>query len=163
VMVAFPLFASGLIRLWQPTEMTMKVQTFSAILDESPGEAFAMTPYIRFDKDKEGRQIPEDVRFMLELRRNPEDFVGVQFQIAINSGPNGKVPYMYAVFICRGEGPSFLRISAMDFDSFVKETEPDQDYSTVVIRQPTESGGYHTTAANCRRLFLAVLARLNEL
>ena len=163
VMVLFPLFTSGLIKLWKPAEMTMKVQTFTAILDESPGKAFAMTPYIRFDKDKEGRQIPEDVRFMLELRRNPEDFVGVQFQIAINNGPNGKVPYMYAVFLCRGEGPTFHRISNMDFGSFITEKEADPEHSTVVIRQPTKNQGYHTTSSDCRRLFLAVLSRLNAL
>ena len=101
--------------------------------------------------------------YTIELRRNPEDFVGVQFQIAVNSGPNGKVPYMYAVFLCRGKGKSFRSISEMDFGSFIVEPGGDEEYGTVVVRQQTTGTGYHTDSSDCRRLYLLAAARLTAL
>ena len=44
---------------------------------------------------------------MVEPRRKPADFLGAQFQVAVNNGPNGAVPYLYAVFLCRGKGPTY--------------------------------------------------------
>jgi hypothetical protein len=160
--VAVPLLFSGLVKLWVPAELSMKMDTFTSILDISLPKDLKLTPYIRFDKDKEGRKIPEDLRFLLEKSRMPEDLVGAQFQIAVNNGPNGKVPYMYAVFICRGKGPSFQRISQDDFNRFIKETGGDDEYGTIVIRQPTENGGYHTDDKDCKRLYRTVATSLSE-
>ncbi len=86
--------------------------------------------------------------------------VGIQMQIAVNKGPNGKVPYMYAVFLCRGSGVSFQKISKMDFRAFIREPGGDEEYGTIVIRQKTDSGGYHTTPLDCRRLYLTVTSKL---
>jgi len=163
MVVAVPLFFTGLIRLWTPAELAMKTKAFTPVVDRDPGQGLVMTPYLRFDKDREGRQIPEDVRFMLELRRNPEDFVGVQFQIAVNTGPNGKAPYMYAVFLCRGKGETFRRIARTDFGSFIVEPGGDEEYGTVVVRQQTSGTGYHTDARDCRRLLDTVTSSLKRL
>jgi hypothetical protein len=160
LIVAAPLFSTGLVKIWTPADLAMKVRTFSAIIDEDPGTGIVITPYLRLDRDAEGRQIPEDVRFMVELKRNPDDFVGIQMQIAVNSGPKGKVPYMYAVFLCRGSGVSFQKISKMDFGAFIMEPGGDEEYGTIVIRQKTGGTGYHTTPSDCRRLYLTVTSKL---
>jgi hypothetical protein len=82
---------TGTVKLWTPAELRMKMASFNAVLieAEAAGKSLITTPYLRFDKDKENRQIPEDIRLMIEPRRKPADFVGVQFQVAINNGPNG--------------------------------------------------------------------------
>jgi len=161
-----PLFFSGNVTLWTPAELQMKLSCFEAVLqDYKEGGDLIVTPYLRLDKDKEGRQIPEDIRFMVEPRRKPEDFLGVQFQVAINNGANGKVPYMYSVFLCKGKGNAFSKAAAMTFQGMEKEPGGDKEYGWVVVRQRTSGGGYHTTDADCRRLFSLVkesLAGLKE-
>ena len=161
----FPIFFTGAINLWTPGELTMKMQRFNSVLSNrmDSSQNIKITPYIRFDKDKEGRQIPEDIRFMVESKRKPEDFMGVQLQIAINKGPNGAVPYMYAVFLCKGKGASYSKIGKMDFSNMIKTAGGDNKYGHIVIRQNTGGGGYHTTNNQCVRLYELILAKIKEL
>ena len=100
---------------------------------------------------------------MIELRRNPDDFVGIQLQVAINKGPNGAVPYMYAVFLCRGKGATFRALSAADYGGYVTEAGGDDEYGTVVVRQQTSGNGYRTTPAQCRHLVDTVVSRMRSL
>jgi hypothetical protein len=150
-----PLFISGLINLWTPSDLKLKIPCFDAVIKkvQPTYKKLILTPYLRFDKDSEGKQIPEDVRFMIEPRRKPDDFIGVQFQAAINNGPNGAVPYMYAVFLCKGKGDSFNNIKNENFGYFLKEPGGDNEYGYVVLRQRTGGGGYHTTDRNCIQLY----------
>ena len=119
-----------------------------------------VTPYLRLDKDKKGREIPEDVRLMLEPRRKPADFVGIQIQVAINNGANGAVPYMYAVFLGKGKNNSFRALEKMNYGNYIKEPGGDEEYGYIVIRQKTGGGGYHTTTGNCINLYNTVKAKL---
>ena len=150
-----PFLLSGNVRLWTPQELAFKMRGFDAIVSSEPTEGgdIIITPYLRLDKDKEGRQIPEDIRLMVEPRRKPSDFMGVQFQVAINKGPNGNVPYMYGVFLCRGKSGTYTWIEAQDFPGMVKEPGSDKEYGYVVVRQETSGTGYHTTDADVLRLY----------
>jgi hypothetical protein len=159
-----PFAFSGNVSLWTPRELAFKMACLEPLAGAEPeGGEIIVTPYLRLDKDKENRQIPEDVRLMVEPRRKPADFLGAQFQVAINNGPNGAVPYLYAVFLCRGKGPTFDAISRMDFENFIDEPGGDKEYGYVVVRQPTASGGYNTDPADCRRLYALVRDRLLRL
>jgi hypothetical protein len=159
-----PFAFSGNVSLWTPRELAFKMACLEPLAGAEPeGGEIIVTPYLRLDKDKENRQIPEDVRLMVEPRRKPADFLGAQFQVAINNGPNGAVPYLYAVFLCRGKGPTFQAVSRMDFENFIDEPGGDKEYGYVVVRQPTSSGGYHTDPADCRRLYALVRDRLLRL
>ncbi|MDP3177124.1 MAG: hypothetical protein Q8M76_04420, partial [Spirochaetaceae bacterium] len=92
----FPALAFGRIKVFSPRVIAMKMPCFRAALSVPLPAGAAVAPYIRFDKDKAGLDVPEDLRLMLELKRPPADFVGIQIQAAINKGPNGEVPYLYA-------------------------------------------------------------------
>ena len=116
-----------------------------------------------FKDYQEGRQIPEDIRLMAEPRRKPADFLGVQLQVAINKGPNGSVPYMYSVFLCRGKDRTYSTVAELKFKDMVKEPGGDKEYGYVVVRQKTSGGGYHTTDDDCRKLFALVKESLEEL
>ncbi len=169
--ITLPLFFSGKIRLFYPSLLDMKFNAFDGILQETPeGSDICVTPYLRFDRDKAGHLIPEDLRFMVELRRNPPDFLGAQFQVAINNGPNGAVPYMYAVLLFRkeavpqGQKSSFDHLAGLDLGSFfITETGEDEDFQTLVIRQKTTGGGYHTEPQDCRNLYRHILKVMNSL
>jgi hypothetical protein len=160
-----PLLLSGAVSLWTPSTLKLKVPRFDAIMKRvQPTEKkLILTPYLRFDKDKQERKIPEDIRFMIEPRRKPEDFIGVQIQAAINNGPNGAVPYVYAVFLCRGQGATYNLLKKMDYQSFLHEPGGDKEYGFIVVRQKTGGGGYHTADKDCIRLYEFIRQTLSQL
>lgn len=157
-----PFLFSGNVRLWTPQELAFKMHGFDTIVGSEPTEGgdIIITPYLRLDKDKEGRRIPEDIRLMVEPRRKPADFLGVQFQVAINKGPNGPVPYMYAVFLCKGKGESFSWVDSQRFSGMEQEPGGDKEYGYVVVRQKTSGTGYHTTDSDIKRLYGIVKEKL---
>lgn len=154
----------GKVKVHVPAEIAFKLPSFLALMDAHLPEGLVLTPYLRFDKDKEGREIPEDLRFMLEPRRKTADLVGVQLQAAINSGPNGQVPYLYAVALTRGSGgAAYANFSRLRARGYVVEPGGDGEYGTVVIRQETSGGGYHTTPDDCRSLLELCAKALSSL
>jgi hypothetical protein len=163
--IFFPVSWTGIVNLWTPSQLQMKMGRFGTIMDEAKKarDGLLVTPYLRLDKDKEGRQIPEDVRLMIEPKRKPEDFLGVQFQVAINNGPNGAVPYMYAVFLCKGKGHTYTTLKKLTYGSMIKEPGGDEEYGFIVVRQRTGGGGYHTSPRDCARLFGIVKEKLKEI
>jgi hypothetical protein len=165
ILLLAPFLFSGKVRLWTPRELQMKMQAFQPLVDRASamGGTLILTPYLRFDRDREGRQIPEDVRLMVEPRRKPADFLGVQLQVAINNGPNGPVPYLYAVFLCRGKGASFEGFRRTAPKGMIKEPGGDGEYGYVVLRQKTSGKGYHTTAKDCERLLQRVIEEIEGL
>jgi hypothetical protein len=143
----------GRIKVYSPETIAIKMPCFRAILAESIPEGIVVAPYIRFDKDKSGADVPEDLRLLYELKRPPADLVGIQVQAAVNKGPNGAVPYMYAVVLTKGkDGPSYKIAQRLRSAAFEVEAGGDENYGTVVIRQETSGGGYETTKGNCRSL-----------
>jgi hypothetical protein len=153
-----PFLLTGNVKLWTPSELAFRMRVFDPILstEQAEGGETIITPYLKLDKDKEGHEVPEDIRLMVEPRRKPADFLGVQLQVAVNKGPNGSVPYMYAVFLCRGKGATFQKLSASEYGGFLKEPGGDKEYGYVVVRQKTSGTGYHTTDADVRRLYQLV-------
>jgi hypothetical protein len=148
-----PALLFGRVKVFTPSEITMKMPCFRALLGEKLPEGIAVAPYIRFDKDKSGADVPEDLRLLLELKRPPADLVGVQLQAAINKGPNGAVPYMYAVVLTKGRaGKSYDVAQRVKSPGFEVEPGGDEDYGTVVMRQGTDDGGYQTSPADCKKL-----------
>ena len=153
-MFSVPAFFFGKVSIFVPADLDLKISGFMTLLNASRPAGQVLTPYLRFDKDEEGRDVPEDIRFMLEPKRKPADLVGIQFQSSINNGANGKVPYMYAVVLCRGKtGPTYEYFSRLSTRTFIVEAGGDKDYGTVVVRQKTGGTGYHTKNADCQRLF----------
>jgi hypothetical protein len=163
VVAFFPYFFSGGFALWIPAELRMKLEAFRPFLESKVPEGLVLTPYLRLDKDAEGRRIPEDVRIMLEPKRKPADFEGAQFQVAINKGPNGPVPYLYAVFLCKGAGKSYATLERGRYPGCVVEGDDSGEYATVVVRQDTEDGGYHTKLEDCQRLYRLIVDGLRQL
>ena len=144
-----PAIFFGRINVFAPPAIDMKMPCFRAFLSEKLPEAMVVAPYVRFDKDKSGADIPEDLRLLVEFKRPPADLVGVQIQAAINCGPNGNVPYMYAVVLTKGKaGRSYKTAEQLQIPDYVVDAGGDGDYGTVVIRQE----GYETSPDDCVEL-----------
>ena len=94
-------------------------------------------------RTRRGHQVPEDIRLMVEPRRKPADFLGVQMQVAVNKGPNGNVPYMYSRVSLQGErAPPTRRSARHSFGDYEHEPGGDKEYGYVVVRQKTSGTGY---------------------
>ena len=144
-----PAIFFGRINVFAPPAIEMKMPCFRAFLSEKLPETMAVAPYLRFDKDKSGADIPEDLRMLVELKRPPADLVGVQIQAAINCGPAGNVPYMYAVVLTKGKtGRSYKTAEQIQVPGYIVDAGGDGDYGTVVIRQE----GYVTNPDDCVEL-----------
>lgn len=160
---ALPGLFFGRVTAHIPVEMERKLSSFLAVMNASRPEGYVLTPYLRFDKDEEGRDIPEDMRFLLEPRRRPADLVGVQFQASINNGEHGPVPYLYAVVLTKGTaGEAYAAFRTMRARGYIVEAGGDEEYGTVVVRQETGGGGYHTTPDDCASLFSLMAKALGK-
>ncbi len=160
----FPWLFFGMVKPYVPIEFKVKMKSFQSIMDMDRSEDFVLTPYLRFDKDDKGLDIPEDIRMMLEPRRKPDDLVGVQIQASINKGPKGQVPYMYAVVLARGtQGLCYRYFRALDLQGFCVESSRDGQHGIVVIRQETSGTGYHTEPEDCQRLMELVMGHLGRI
>jgi len=151
------------IRLWIPREFEMIMKALQAARSVPLPAGIVCTPYLRLDRDDQGLRIPESARLMFEPRRKPDDLVGAQMQVAINKGPNGQVPYLYAVVLTHGQGATWKKAGSIRANGYAIEPGGDENYGTVVIRQRTEGGGYHTTPDDCRQLVEIVVALLSKL
>lgn len=151
------------VRIWVPKDFELVMGALQAARSVDLPADLVVTPYLRLDRDANGLRIPEDARLMVEPRRKRDDLVGVQIQAAINSGPNGKVPYLYAVVITRGKGPAWRIAAAVKKGGYEVEAGGEGDYGTVVIRQETGGGGYCTTSDDCRYLMHVVFDVLGAL
>jgi hypothetical protein len=158
-----PAFFFGRLKVFVPRLLDLKMPCFQAIFEEKARDDLVLTPYFRFDKDKEGRDVPEDLRVMVEPRRKSADFIGVQIQAAINKGPNGEVPYLYAVFLTEGKGGTWKAILPGRTGGYVVERGGDAKYGSVVLRQDTQGGGYATKPSDCARLYRHVAEALAAL
>jgi len=163
ILFAVPAMFFGKVKVFVPADLSMKMPCFQAIFSEPLPDGFILTPYLRFDKDSEGRDVPEDIRIMVEPRRKPSDFVGIQLQAAINKGPNGNAPYLYAVALARGKGESYRFLDRISVDGYEFESGGDESFGTVVIRQNTGGKGYQTSPDNCRNLFRLSLRIMEKL
>ncbi|MDR0585899.1 MAG: hypothetical protein LBG26_01535 [Treponema sp.] len=56
------------IESWYPERLSDKLEIFLPVLDYPFGPAYRVTPMLRFDEDKQGRAIPEDIQVMVEPR-----------------------------------------------------------------------------------------------
>jgi hypothetical protein len=162
LVLLLPFLFSGNVSLWTPQELAFRMRVFEPILssEQPEGGDVIITPYLKLDKDAEGHQIPEDIRLMVEPRRKPADFLGVQMQVAVNKGPNGNVPYMYSVFLCKGKGQTYEQLSHENFEDYISEPGGDKEYGYVVVRQRTSGTGYNTTNDDVRRLYMMVKGKL---
>ena len=152
----------GRVRFFVPRLLEQKMACFQVIFASSAKDGVPITPYFRFDKDEEGRDIPEDMRIMMEPKRKPEDFIGIQFQAAINKGPNGEVPYLYGVFLTSGKGQSYRKLAAIKARGYHVEGGGDDTYGSIVIRQATSGTGYLTKPSDCERLYATVMEMLKK-
>ncbi len=153
LLFAVPAMFFGRVKAFVPKILALKMPCFQAVFAEKTPESIVVTPYLRFDKDEKGGDVPEDIRLMVEPKRKSEDFVGIQMQAAINKGPSAELPYLYAVILTKGKGESYRRFRGLSIDGYEVEAGGDDAYGSIVVRQSTSGTGYATKPSDCARLY----------
>lgn len=148
---------------WNP-QIADSIEAFKPILNAVVPDELQLSPLLHFD-GSDGmteNSLPADIRVMLApgeaMPRNVRDeLLGAQFQLSYNTGPNGKVPYIYAVFITKGKGKIWQTLKETKVSNYKIESSSSEEggvvYGTVVLR----NGGYHTAETDVKNLFTNVV------
>jgi hypothetical protein len=146
------------VQKWYPPGITRQLRDFGEVISYQWPQGVKLAPSFCLDRDSDGKSIPMDLKLMAEPSPKPQDFIGAQFQLTYNKGPNGNVPYMYVVFITQSRGTTWKTLKQLRYNGFVTEAsssvEDGTEYGTVVLRLDTNSrsDGYHTKRADIDRL-----------
>jgi len=169
----FPFLWFGQIEKWEPPTINEKILALDPVLEAKLPEKLKLEVMLFFEGEKES-QIPSDIRLMLApgpsaSEEVKNELLGAQFQVASNSGPEGSVPYLYAVFITKGQGKIWKSLNGIKAGRFITEgassAEGDAVYGTVVLRLDTKSrsDGYHTKEGDVIELLALVIEALEIL
>ncbi len=151
-----PLWFNGMRTVWNPSELRKKGEALAvarAAVEETAKGDFEFVPMLALRQGARG-SYPVDARLMLRpALEDPSGFLGVQFQVSINSVKGKDYPYFYAVVLGRGKFrlPQVRgRRSVHDVD-LVFELGEKEEVRFLVIRQHADTGGgWHTEPEHVR-------------
>jgi len=132
---------------WMPYALDIKAQIVqrmlsSPLLKAEPGTM--AVPYIEIGEGDDGT-FPNDVRFLVKFKDAPDDLIGLQGQISINTVKGRPYPYFYVVIIAKHAFKLFEKCRREELDKLVIEHKQTDEVDVVVIRQrTTKTSGYHT-------------------
>ena len=146
-----PHWVTGLRKSWRPVALRQQVEALEValslidFLDDPPCQIQPM-----FEMAGEGQtRVPVGARTFIRFPDGPEDFLGLQFQVALNDVQGTKHPYLYAVLVARKsfgllEGNRSKKIDSQLMGLTV-ESNSEEEVDVIVIRQhTTKTSGYHT-------------------
>ena len=153
-----PHWISGTRRAWRPLTLRQQIDALEqalATIERCREPACQIQPM--FELAGEGKdQIPVGARVLIRFPDGPKDFLGLQFQVAVNTVQGTHYPYLYAVLIARK--PFALRrhlkrIRSLCGGLTVETKSRKKDVDVIVLRQhTTRTSGYHTKPAAIARI-----------
>jgi len=150
---------SGRKSAWMPPGLEIKtdiVRRFlaSPLLTKDP--ELQTLPYLEIGQSKTGGTFPNDARFMIRFKGAPEDFIGLQGQISINSVKSTQYPYFYVVIIAKSGFQLFKKFGKPTLKNIAIENKETGEVDVIVIRQfTTQTSGYHTNTATQEAILAA--------
>jgi hypothetical protein len=166
-----PHWITGTRRGWRPIELKVQIDSLEMALAEI--ERYAdppcqIQPMLEMSGSGEN-QVPTAARVFIRFPDGPEDFLGLQLQVAVNNVQGTKYPYLYAVIIAKKsfglleKHKEQIRKSA---HPLTVESTSEDDADVIIVRQATtKTSGYHTKrsvitdiASMCWRSVTKILA-----
>jgi hypothetical protein len=148
LVVLMPHWITGIRTYLKKDQLILKIGLLEFIMKQLTSDStLQVHPMLSVQKTGDGKQVPKDVRLMIRFLNAPEDFLGIQVQISVNTVQGSDYPYLYCVLLGR-ERAGLL-------DKSLPQTEPSpniqiersksEDVEVLVIRQKTtRTSGYHT-------------------
>lgn len=138
---------SGRKSAWMPRALDIKAGIVKRLLGYSLIKSdpnLQAIPYLEIGETKDG-SFPNDTRLMIRFKDAPDDFIGLQGQISINSVKGRPYPYFYIVLIAKHSFNLLKKFGKRSFEKLVVERKKTGEVDVVVIRQrTTKTSGYHT-------------------
>lgn len=174
-----PLWTTGVREYLRKDQLLIKIKLLEEMLRrlEAPSDV-QVFPMLGLQAVGEGKTAPCDARLMVKLVGAPEEFMGLQVQVSINSVKGTDFPYLYCVLIAK-KGAGFLDgyeqfkvepeepTGLMRFISIpgltlsygpVYDLSPSSEVDVLVIRQRADrNGGYSTSPAQAWNMVSAAL------
>ena len=143
------LVVGGRKSAWMPRALDTKVDIIktimgSALIRDDP--ELTPIPYLEIGRAGSGT-FPNDARLLIKLKQAPDDLIGLQVQISINTVRSRDYPYLYGVLVARPGFGLFERFKASksDFGRLTVEQKKTAEVDVIVLRQATtKTSGYHT-------------------
>ncbi|NOX56580.1 MAG: hypothetical protein GXP27_19480 [Planctomycetes bacterium] len=172
-----PHWVTGIRRGWRPTSLRQQIEALEralAVVERFAEPPCQIQPMLEMVGQGD-RRTPLNARVFIRFPDGPEDFLGLQFQVAINNVQGTNYPYLYAVLVARKtfglHGEPLKRIRAMaramrkktsgwqrlfgigEAAGLTISRSSEEDVDVIVIRQrTTKTSGYHTDAAAVARI-----------
>lgn len=158
ITMILPLWITGTRRGWKPETLRQQVDALQVALDTIAlysEPACQIQPMFEMAGTK--RKTPLAARVFVRFPDGPEDYYGLQFQVALNNVQGTKYPYLYAVLVARKSFKLIERFcdpfSRIADKNLIIETSIEQDVDVLVIRQKTtKTKGYHTKPPAVRQI-----------
>lgn len=157
-----PHWVTGTRRGWRPVGLRQQIDTLETAMREIeryPNPSCQIQPMLEVAGSGD-THTPIGARVFVRFPDGPEDFLGLQFQVALNEVQGTKYPYLYAVLVAKKS----FDLLAKHFDAIRRgahelltiESSTEEDAEVIIIRQWTSGGsGYHTKAKDVRRIVQA--------
>jgi hypothetical protein len=153
-----PLWFNGMRTVWNPSELRLKGEALATARREVEGRVeglFDLVPTLALRQGARG-SYPVDARLMLRpAQEDGSGFLGIQFQVSINSVKGTDYPYFYAVVLGRGDYrlPQRPPARSVEGTSLVYEQGEKEGVRFLVIRQHADrQGGWHTAPEQIRTI-----------
>jgi hypothetical protein len=158
-----PHWLTGTRRGWRPVALRQQIEALESalgVVEAQKSPPCQVQPMFRMAGKGQAR-MPMEARVFVRFPDGPDDFLGLQFQVALNNVQGTKYPYLYAVVIAKPSfglasrhGEAFRRSLG---GSFTVTADAAEDVDVIVVRQrTTRTSGYHTSPAAIRRLAAGV-------
>lgn len=143
------LILSGRKSAWMPHGLEAKARIVQAVM-ASPlvkkDPALAAAPYLEIGRVGDAT-FPNDARVLIRFKDAPDEFIGLQGQISINTVRSRAYPYFYIVLLARPAFHLFERYNSAPPDpgGLTVEEKKTEEVDVLVLRQTTtKTSGYHT-------------------
>ena len=143
------LVLSGRKTAWMPYALDIKAEIVKRIIElpvVNSDPALQVVPFLEIGETKEG-SFPNDTRVLIRFRDAPEEFIGLQGQISINTVKSKRYPYFYVVILARPAFGLFKKFKSLklSLDNVTIEQKRAGEVDVIVVRQhTTKTSGYHT-------------------
>lgn len=172
-----PLWFTGVREYLKRDKLVIKIGSLEAMMRrlEEPSDV-QVYPMLGLRSTADGKKFPEDARLMVKLVGAPEEFMGLQVQLSINSVKGTDYPYLYCVLISKkGSGflddhgaykapedtggfAGFFSLIGLAGYGPVYEPSPSEEVDVLVIRQRADrNGGYSTDPKQAWKIVSAAL------
>jgi hypothetical protein len=150
-----PHWITGIRTILRQPNLLVRIETIESVLHRAKRRLKDHKVTLMMLLSGGDTQIPEDVKFRIDLADRHQDFLGLYGQVVINEVQGRSHPYFYVVLVARkgfGLHDAFRRYASPK--NIAKEFKHEREVEVMVIRQhTTKTSGYATKPQAAQHIF----------